>query len=543
MSQRPSLHDFVDDELLRAPMTFDQVVDTVLTERRLRAETPTDRTLQQQRGSLVTAALRSLRLSCMAELQRIGGAAAADAQAAPAVCASPPAQPAQPRELSLIGEDDITVDIEIARCIAAIRLCAEAELRELQTYTSALVDDPNMSRDTNPLRPEVVVRALRDAVATLPLPRGAVATLLRDAAQPLALAMRRSYAAASARLDGQGVTPAAYRTIVTPGTTVWGHDVSRHQPPERLNALRDSLPPAVSTAEAPARPPPAARPARAPSAAAAPGAPTAGEPAKPPSPAAPPLADPQSIELLSRLFDAIQNLRGLPADVVALLQRLQPSALRVALNDPELLDSYDHAVWRFMDLMSFQLSVCSPSGRIRLLGMLRNLVDRVAGAEGRGGSRFDWAIEWLGAHHRHALARSLVAAEGEIDRLQRAMRDEAHASTAALPLDMASLDTVPAELLDSVGTSSAQRGTAAAASLPRQPGDYFRVYLQGDWRLLQLLWQDNRQGLWLMLEPAAERHWALHDQAIDRLHHEGLAHPLRVRSLVRRAAAAVLRGL
>ncbi len=534
--------DFVDDELLRAPMTFDQVIDTVLSERRLRADTPTDRMLQQQRGSLVAAALRALRIAFRGELQRIGRTAAAPAAAtATATQGKPPAATAPPRELSLIGEDDVAVDIEIARCIAAIRLAAESELRELQTYTSALVGDANMSRDTNPTRPEVMVRALWDAINTLPLPRGAMAALMRDAAQPLAEALRSSYSAASARLDAQGVAPAAYRTIVTPGTTVWGYDASRHQPPEHLNALRDSLPPAMpAAAEAAAAPVGPGRGAATASAATRLRSAAAGGM----GPTALPLADPQSIELLSRLFDAIQRLRGLPADVAVLLQRLQPSALRVALNDPELLDSYDHAVWRFMDLTSYQLSVCAPSARGRMLEMLRSVVERVASAESRGGSRFDWAIEWLGAHHRHALARSLVAAEGEIDRLQRAVRDEAQASTTALPLDLATLDTVPADLLDSADATSAARDAAVDASaLPGQPGDYFRVYLKSEWRVLQLLWQDSRQGLWLMLEPTTERHWALREQAIDRLAHEGLAQPLRVRSLVRRAAAEVLSAL
>lgn len=254
------------------------------------------------------------------------------------------------------------------------------------------------------------------------------------------------------------------------------------------------------------------------------------------------LPDPQSIELLSRLFDAIQNAPGLPADVVALLQRLQPSALRVALHDPGLLESYDHAVWRFMDLMTHQLALCPLGARPRLLGLVRNLVDHVTGGDPRSSSRFDWANDWLAAHHRHALSRAVADAGPEIERLRRAIRDEAATSTAAMPLDLGMLDTVPAELLASTA-APARHGAAAPPARPARPGDHFRVHLQGEWRFLQLLWQDDAGEMWLLQEPASDRHWAMRAPAMDRLRDEGLAHPLRLRSLVRRAAAEVLRAL
>ena len=47
----------------------------------------------------------------------------------------------------------------------------EEALRELRTYTSALVGDVNTARDTNPLRPEVWVRAVLAAARSLPIAR------------------------------------------------------------------------------------------------------------------------------------------------------------------------------------------------------------------------------------------------------------------------------------------------------------------------------------------------------------------------------------
>ena len=58
-----------------------------------------------------------------------------------------------------------------------------------------------------------------------------------------------------------------------------------------------------------------------------------------------------------------------------------------------------------------------------------------------------------------------------------------------------------------------------------------------------MLWQDDGHELALLREPATERLWAVRQNALTRLQVEGLARPLRVRSLVRRAADKVLRSL
>ena len=122
----------------------------------------------------------------------------------------------------------------------------------------------------------------------------------------------------------------------------------------------------------------------------------------------------------------------------------------------------------------------------------------------------------------------------------RYMPGELNASTTSpVPLDIASLDTVPADMLAEPESPIFH----ASAEMPGTSGDHWRIYLQGDWRWVQLLWRDDDNEVWLMREPAADRHWALKAQGIDRLRHEGLAHALRKRSLVRRAAAQVLCAL
>ena len=124
-----------------------------------------------------------------------------------------------------------------------------------------------------------------------------------------------------------------------------------------------------------------------------------GGPPRPPPPPPPPLRsspvasttharpaaggpDPQLIELLARLFESIQTDFNLAPDTVAVLQRLQPTALRVALRDPSLLDRYDHALWRFMDQLAHDIELSAPAQRLRLPMPQRRQRRRPVAAEG-----------------------------------------------------------------------------------------------------------------------------------------------------------------
>ena len=111
-----------------------------------------------------------------------------------------------------------------------------------------------------------------------------------------------------------------------------------------------------------------------------------------------------------------------------------------------------------------------------------------------------------------------------------------------MPLDIGTLDTVPADLMPDDGPPDA-RASAALLIQASQPGSRLRTYLQGEWRQLTCLWQDSGHELLLLAEPAAGRLWALRQAAFARLLAERLARPMRVRSLVRRAADKVLHAL
>ena len=550
MSSQPTLHTYIDEELLRAPMTLDIVIDEVLEQWRLRLpprsrhDGDPARVLQQHRGELVGAALGHLRSTAQAELAQRPGQ--------PALLAGAPGKAMRSNDLSLIDEDDVAIDIEIARCTEAVKLKAEFDLRTLQTYTSALVDDLNVSRDTNPFRPDRFVRALWVGVQVLPLSRPVMAALLHQAAPPLAAGLQRTYQAAWMRLADQGVEPAAHRTIVAPGASVggWGGTSTRYRPPTGLDSLRGSLPSADTITWTWAMP---ALPTLPRSAVAAdlPSTAPHGQPTHPPdagqtalrhavASGLPAATDAQLINLLSRLFDTIQQDFNLAPDTVALLQRLQPTALRLALRDPSVLDTYDHPLWRFMDHLVHDIQTSGIGQRPRLVGLGRNLVDHLANSDTSEQQGFGWAIERLQAARRHALAQATSAAAPAIDKLLRRVRADAPATTSTMPLDIASLDTVPADLI----TEPAVARPAATVLTPDglRAGTLIRVYLQGDWRTLLALWQDDGHELALLQEPAADRLWALRQAALARLLAEGLAQPLRLRSLVRRAADRVLRG-
>lgn len=495
----PTLQDFVDEEMLRAPLLFDQVVDAVTEQWRqamgtgLRHAVDAPRVLQNHRGELVAEAVRTLRQQIQAN------------RAAATPSPSTPAAPAR-LELSLIDEDAVTADIEVSRAVERVKSTAEFELRELQAFTSALVGDHNVSKDTNPFRPEAYVRALWAGAQCLPLSRGAQAALLHDAAEPLARTLRQGYAAACSRLEDQGVEPAVYRTIVVSPSVRISAVEPPAQAPVSLHEIRDSLPMPLE------QPTPSVM-----------GSFGSGQ-----------RVDQQLIDLLSRLFDAIQSDRSLSPACMALLLRLHPTALRLAVQDTSMLDDYDHPVWRFMDRLAFGIATAHVIELDRWLHFARQLVDHLVSDGAADTARFEWALGRIEAYERHCFERALLVAQPEITNLQLASDASAHA------IDIGTMDTVPAELLPEIGPAQAP---APAPAIVLRPGEHMRAYLQGDWRLLQLLWMDGSGETWLLADAAAPRHWALRLRAIERLAAEQLALPLRPRSLVRSAAERVLRAM
>lgn len=499
MTPRPSLPQFIDDELARAPLLMQEVLQGVAA-------------LPAGPGQVLLPDVQRLVHLYRAEMvssfaRRLAGLLRP---------AAPGVRPVHGRcTLSLVEEATVQTDVELSRCAQALSAATEFELRELRAFTSALVGDLHVARDTNPLRPELYVRALWSAIGELPASTGLQIAFLRSATAPLAKALRMAYASACTRLEDAGVTPSSYRTIVTATQSRSWHQ--RHPPPPTLEKLRQQLP---------------GTPAE--TAAVLPGA-----------------ADAHA--LLPRIFDAIREGSGLAPEVQALLQRVQPVALRVARQDPTTLDAYTHPMWEFIDRLAFLAELhSSPSDaqRQQLLAQAGTLVTAMASEEQPDAASFRWALKRLATQAQQQFDERLKAAADAIHMLETlgpSIPPTSAESGMSLPLDAHTLGTVNADLLaDAQATAAAQppqESEEADTWLDAQQATaWARMFIDGHWRVLQLLWQAD--DLWLFGETGGSHQtWAFRRSALQRLHAEGLLRGMQPRSLVRRAAARLMRQI
>ena len=416
MTQSAALQQFVDDELMRAPLVAQQVIeDTVLALTGAQSSmTPAERSqavdlaqaLRAQSPRIVAAYAESLREQARAIL------AGRDMPARGA-----PARASGTRiELALVDEDAISSDVHISHTTEAIKSVAEHELRELATFTSALVGDMDVTRDHNPVRAESHARALWAAAQQLTQTPAFPALFMRHAAQPLAGVLRKAFAAASTRLEDAGVEPAAYRTLILPtgtrtertGTTLTD---------QALRAIGEQFASVAGGGGG--------------------GGGGSAPMAAPPSP--PPL------ELLIRLFDFVLADKRLPRDVSIAIARLQSSAMRVALRDTSLLERYDHPVWEFINSIAWQAELLPAPPhpeRVRALDHVESLIDHITGESEPEAGLYRWALDRLAAFERHRLdRRTQLVGTAELAVIeQRLAQPSAPVGQAMGTLDVGQLD-------------------------------------------------------------------------------------------------------
>jgi hypothetical protein len=444
MSASPLLQRFVDDELSRSADLVSRTCSATLEQLRQPRDhllTSTERqhyfelvqVLQQQQGVYQRAFVQALRRLVLAELMPSQQAEAS----AP-----------RPSGLQLMDETRVESDIEISRAIQQIDNAAEWELRELQTFTSTLRGQPHVTAESNPLRPQSFARALCEAGAALPITAAQQVILLRVSATVMGGLLRTAFAAASSRLEAQGVEPGIYRTVViAPG--VGGRDAPPEMDvtrPGALDGLMRSMPGGTDTdvaapgPESKRRPLPTASPAleqalmrveellrRMPAvdiAAVAPPAPprlahhraalmaTTGE-----------TVDRQIIELLSRLFETILSDRSLPQGLQGVIARLQVSALRIALLDPSMLDAYDHPVWQLLDRIVGTASAYPNPYDTRLIALQEfcdKLVQQLAAAPQQDSALYRHSLARLDAFLADQLRRQQRDAQSSVETLVRA---------------------------------------------------------------------------------------------------------------------------
>lgn len=556
MSQKPTFNVFIQQELRQAEPLFEAMVDAVLDAwrthlpTRLASDLDAPRVLLRHRAEFVGHAASSLR----EQVNRSLGAAA-------------PAQRKSGRlELSLVEDDEVTTDIEIARVVERANSELEHETRELRTYTSALVGDINTSRETNPLRPEAWVRALMAGARAVPISRNMQTSLLRAAATPLIRAIQDTYGAACSRLQAQGVVPASHRTIVNEGEKIELTDAMRaRRDLDRPAELRpdDGVDPGRETfggssgaggggyvvpGDGPAgygsaRPSaPASVQALlrqveqgltqssrffAPPTGSGPGLTTSGD-------ASATLTGQPAVERFSQIFDAIMADRRLPRDCLPLLSRYYPGALRFTLHEPSALDDADHPLWRFVDHLAFLVQTRAVGDAQANMQLAQTLVDQLTANPTLDAKHIQSAISRITVHERQRFARAVAAASESIQELGEFAQHRASGFGPSVPdeLDAGGVDPDAARQLR---RASDVRPVAPSTPDVWKPGVWMTLFLRGQWRRALVLWKGPAPGPWLMLDAAEARHWAVRRQSLERLAAEGLAREYVPRSLMRDA--------
>jgi hypothetical protein len=557
------LQQFVDDELLRAPLLFDQLVDAVVDRAGHTAPmlSPTQRSslgdmvlsLKVHRQRLADAFMRSLREQVAKELS----------QGAPRLPspAHPPSVSFDAVPLALVDEDSVAMDVELSRTIEAIKNVAEYEMRELQTFTSALAGDMDVASDHNPFRAETYARATWAAAQGLTASRAHQVAFLRQAGEPLAQLLRRSYAASSSRLESMGVEPAAYRTLILPAGSRRGGRAGETVFSTDLQYIRATMPAPLDgpwhQGGAAAHPGGRNRsefaggggdspPAHPGSQSASSSRPGAREHWSDIARKATSRADQQAVELVSRLFDAISQESRVPEDVKSLVVQLRGPAMRLTLHDSSMLERDSHPLWQFINRLVYEAEMAPDSSdpeRIQLLRLGLSTIQQLLAEPEQSTGLYIWALERLSVFLQKRLTRRLATASTQIGALQK-LEDRLTAGQAAPTtmhgtLDVPELDTVPAELLREPGAphggpTDAQRWLDELA-----PGDWIRMFIQGHWVRARLLWPGERREIWLFGDGASDATWAVRRGALNLMHRERLIKLLKQRSIVASAAARV----
>jgi hypothetical protein len=574
---------FVDDELLRAPMLFDMVADGTAAaaqdayprmgsfERSQTAEML--ETLRRQRQRMGQQFVEALRDSVDPPASGHGGGKLTAGMLT--------LDAATPAMLSLVDEDAIALDVELSHAIQSIKGIAEHEMRELESYCAALAGDMEMSAEYNPFGPETMARALWASSQTLTATRGLQIAFLRHAADPLALVLKRSWGAAATRLASMGIEPAAYRTMILSSGARRGMGGSSGEGgyvPD-LHRMLDSMPapldgPTATRAGALGGPAPSLPPrsgagsvhgsltgtlpahgAEGPLTHSGVGASLRQAELKDVARQATTRVDRQAVELMSRLFDALADEPRMPLDVKTLISRLHAPAMRLTLRESSVLDPERHALWTFINRFAYHAEMVPDAQdpeRLKYLRMASQLIDQIAAAP-PSGAAYEKAVATLDAFLHQKLARRCTGASSQIGALQKLedklLRAASSAQMSTLsgidsqPLDAPALDTVPAELMEQMAAARKPVDEARLWLEHLAPGTWVRLFLQGRWVQVQLLWPGERHLVWLFGDGASDATFAVQRSALLTLHAEGLAKTLIVRSMVGAAARRVQKQL
>ncbi|MEP6874583.1 MAG: DUF1631 family protein, partial [Burkholderiales bacterium] len=264
----------------------------------------------------------------------------------------------QPAQLSLVDDQQLERDIELARVIQLIESAAEWELRELQAVCATLKRARSIRPEHNPLRPEMAARALLVALEESGLGIEARVSALRMCGAVLAEALRELYARHCHGLRRLGV-PAQSYDAPKPAPAAPG--------PNSDLALRGLVARMAGRAAAHDT---AAR------------------------------GDTLPGQLIPNLLTQIADQADMNTTMRGLLVRLCAPAVRTAEAEAGVLLSLEHPVWRLIDRVASLSSVSddggSDGGLVTLARLLEPIVSALEKAERPGTDIFEEALDRVG---------------------------------------------------------------------------------------------------------------------------------------------------
>jgi hypothetical protein len=207
---------------------------------------------------------------------------------------------------------------------------------------------------------------------------------------------------------------------------------------------------------------------------------------------------------------------------------------------------------KLVDELSWSLRLPDhPQSRQRLLALLPSLLQRL---------RAGMALVALPQSEQQAVLDELMTVHTEAlrpgtrgptdltpEQIVQRMRDEVVTESPSSQafsdsvIDLASMETVPAELMPSDAAARADDPARRVDAV--RVGDFERLFVQGRWQRVQLLWRSEQGLFFLFAGESAGRTHSITRRALERLAGAGLIQPLQTRSLVQRAIDSLSREL
>lgn len=192
-----------------------------------------------------------------------------------------------------------------------------------------------------------------------------------------------------------------------------------------------------------------------------------------------------------------------------------------------------------------------PQSRQRLLQLLPGLLQRLrTGMELIGHAPIEQqaVLNELMTIHTAAL-RPGTGGAGPLtpEEIVQKMRDEIVPATSEARsfsdsvIDLSSMETVPAEHLPSSGAQPDDDLAKRIEAL--RAGERLRIFLQGRWSRVQLLWRSDLGHFFLLAGESPTHTHSITRRALERLNNAGLVQPLETKPLVQRAVDRMMREL